>query len=226
MTRQKNKHIPIIVTTSDKYLHLITVFTHLFNKYWPDQEVTLLGYQQPPDLPDNFTFHSMGTQGTVNEWSTDIRKYIESNPGIIHFIWLFDDTIIKGINEDALTVAYALACDGIGRVDLSCDLMKREHRIDNISDIAFASQTARYRLSTQPSIWNRGYFLQYCKDGMSPWEFETQDPMNDGWHVVCPLEKAVLHNEGCTKRDIYKLDLNGLCQEDIDHIKNIAVWLK
>lgn len=215
------KQIPIIVTTSNRYLHLIPVFTYLMNKHWPNQEVTLLGYEQPADLPENFTFVSMGKQGTVNEWSTDIRRHIESIEDV-HFIWMMEDTLIKGVNDDALNIAYALACDGIGRVDLSCDLMKREHTVDPVSDIAFASQTSRYRLSTQPSIWNRGFLLQYLQQGMSPWEFETQDPMNDGWHVVCPTTKALSHNEGVNKRDIYKLDLNGFGEEDILEINKIV----
>lgn len=55
----------IVCTTSDKYLHLMPVFVYLFNKYWPNQQCEVVGYQKPNNLPDNFTFHSMGVQGNV-----------------------------------------------------------------------------------------------------------------------------------------------------------------
>lgn len=47
----------IYVSTCDKYDHLLPGFAHLFNKYWgPDQEVHVLGFRQPPDLPAKKSF--------------------------------------------------------------------------------------------------------------------------------------------------------------------------
>jgi len=213
----------IIVTTSDRYHHLLPVFFYLYGKYW-NEPFTLLGYDKPKyELPDNCTWHSMGVQGPVNEWSTDIRNFIEQQDAD-WFVWLMEDTILKEKVDD--TMAWALTgIPNVGRVNLTNDVSKREHINDEMG-VVYASPISRYRLSTQPSIWNKKFLLQYMLPNMTPWEMETQDPMNDGWQILGLVNYPVFHNEGVNKRDIYKLNLDGVAPEDIEHIKTIAAWLK
>ncbi len=163
----------------------------------------------------------MGVQGPVSEWSTDIRKWVNVNADQF-FIWMMEDSFLKQPVDD--TEAWELCTPEVGRVNLTNDVSKRAHEIYN--GVLYAAQNSRYRLSMQPSIWNKDYFLQYITDGLTPWEAETQDPKNDGWQIVGLVDYPVKHNEGVCKRDIYKLNLDGCCQEDIDHIKTIAEWLK
>jgi len=212
-----------IVTTSNRYHHLLPVFLYLYKKYW-NEPFTLLSYDKPEcELPDNCTWHSMGVQGSINEWSTDIHKFVEQQDAD-WFVWLMEDTILKEKVDD--TMAWALTgIANVGRVNLTNDVSKREHTNDDMG-VLYASPTSRYRLSTQPSIWNKKYLLQYLTPGLSPWDFETQDPMNDGWQILGLVDYPVKHNEGINKRDIYKLNLDGVVQEDIDYIKTIATWLK
>ncbi len=210
----------IICSTSNKYLHLIPVFTYLFNKYWPGNEVEIVGYEKPScELPENFTFYSMGTQGTVKEWSTDLRKYFEVIDDDF-FIWLMEDSFLKApVKEPELDACCALMMPGVGRIALTNDLRSREHTIAN--GFVYAHPNSRYRLSTQPSIWNKEFLLKYLTDGLSPWEFETQNPKNDGWQIVGAVEYPVLHNEGVRRFDPHKLDLNGFDQVDIDYINKL-----
>lgn len=212
-----------IVTTSNAYHHLLPVFFYLYGKYW-NEPFTLLGYDKPQcELPDNCTWHSMGVQGPVNEWSTDIRRFVEQQDSD-WLIWIMEDTILKEKVDD--TMSWALTgIPNVGRVNLTNDVSKREHINDEMG-VVYASPTSRYRLSTQPSIWNRRYLLQYLTPGLSPWDFETQDPINDGWQILGLVNYPVKHNEGVTKRDIYKLNLDGVAPEDIEHIKTIAAWVK
>jgi hypothetical protein len=165
----------------------------------------------------------MGVQGPVNEWSTDIRRFVEQQDSD-WLIWIMEDTILKEKVDD--TMSWALTgIPNVGRVNLTNDVSKREHINDEMG-VVYASPTSRYRLSTQPSIWNRRYLLQYLTPGLSPWDFETQDPINDGWQILGLVNYPVKHNEGVTKRDIYKLNLDGVAPEDIEHIKTIAAWVK
>lgn len=205
----------IICTTSDKYLHLIPVFAYLFNKYWPGQQCEVVGYTKPNNLPDNFTFYSHGVQGSQNEWSTNLRKYFEQQPQ--WFVWLMEDTFFKGpVGDIDLLSIYTE--NPVGRIDLTGDVQHREFSV--MSDgLVLASPSSRYRLSTQPSIWNRDYLLQYLTPGMTPWEFETQDPKNDGWDIVGFLHPPVKHNEGVRRFDPHKLNLTGMIDEDIEMIK-------
>lgn len=206
----------IICTTSDKYLHLIPVFTYLFNKYWPGQQCEIVGYTKPDELPENFTFYSMGVQGHVSQWSSDLRKYFEQQP--TWFVWCMEDTFFKS----KVVIPNYVAELPIGRIDLTNDIQKREHT--NNGSYILAHPTSRYRLSTQPSIWNREFLLQHLLHNMDPWTFETQDPKNDGWDVIGFIQPPVTHNEGVRRFDPHKLNLGGMCQEDIDNINKIAVW--
>lgn len=214
----------IIVTTSDKYLHLLPIFTYCFNKYMPGNEVTVLGYKEPEPLPENFSFVSMGKQGSVNEWSTDIRQWIEAQDEDL-FMWLFEDSFIRGFDEYQLYTCMALTCmPDVGRVALTKDILNRPHKITE-GGIVWADANSRYRLSTQPSIWRKEFLLQYLHYGLSPWDFETQDPVNDEWIIAGTETPAIIHNEGVRKSDIFELDLNGFNEEDISNIKQLSSWL-
>lgn len=214
--------IKTVVTTSDRYHHLLPVFFYLYGKYW-NEPFDLVGHAKPEcELPDNCTWVSMGEQTTVNDWSTGLRKYFEAQKED-WFIWLMEDTIIKQPVDDSM--AYGLIQQGVGRINLTNDVSKREHE-NTVGGILYAHPESRYRLSTQPSIWNKKFLLQYLTPGLSPWDFETQDPKNDGWQIIGMTDYPVRHNEGVNKRDIYKLDLTGLYPVDIAHIKNIAAWLR
>lgn len=212
----------IICTTSDRYHHLLPIFFFLYSKYW-NEPFTLLGYTKPTcELPDNCTWYSMGEDKGPNDWSTGIRAFVEKMDADF-FVWLMEDQLIKSPVDD--TAAWALCMPKTGRVNLTNDVSKREHS-DYGLGVLLADPNSRYRLSMQPSIWNKKYFLQYVTDGLDPWTTETQDPKNDGWDVFGLVNYPVNSNEGVTKRDIYKLNLDGVSQEDIEHIKTIAEWMK
>lgn len=201
----------IIVTTSDKYHHLLPVFFYLYNKYWGD-DFELVGYAKPEcELPANCTWVSLGVQGAKHEFSTDLRKYFEQQPD--WFVWMMEDTFVKEPVNNAYMIPTA------GRIDLTKDIKARPHEIN--CEIIRALPNTRYRLSTQPSIWNKNFLLQYLKPGLSPWDFETQDPMNDGWEVIGFTNPPLQHNEGVRRFDIRKLNLDGMKPEDIEHIKTI-----
>lgn len=237
----------IIVTTSNKYLHILPIFTYLFNKYWGGP-CEIVGYAKPDfELPDNFTFHSMGKQGSVKEWSTDLRKYFEQQDE--WFIWMMEDTFIKEhVNYPSLYACFSYTENRhIGRINLTREVFSQEYEyFDDYSEISTApiglrvpvgapythrcqvyknTQTARYRLSTQPSIWNKDFLLQYLKPGLTPWQFETQDPINDGWEILGLDNPPLVHNEGVRRFDIYDYNLHGMCDEDVDYINN-KEWLK
>lgn len=210
----------IIVTTSDKYHHLLPVFFYLYNKYW-GEPFDLVGYAKPAcELPDNCTWVSLGTQGAKTEFSNDLRKYFELQPD--WFVWMMEDTFLK---EQFRVKEFPFITDGYankinaGRFDLTKDIRSRPCSVEG--QLIRAYPDTRYRLSTQPSIWNKQFLLQYLTPGLSPWDFETQDPKNDGWEVIGFTHPPLQHNEGVRRFDIHKLNLDGMKQEDIDHINKI-----
>ena len=205
----------IIITTSDNYHHLIPVFFYLYNKYW-GEPFELVGHAKPEcELPDNCTWVSLGEQQGPKKWSNQLRPYFENQPD--WFVWMMEDTFLKKkVNMPGFLVS------GCGRMDLTKDIKSRPHNSNDIT--VYAHKDTRYRLSTQPSIWQRRFLLKYLKPGLSPWDFETQDPVDDGWNIIGFVDPPINHNEGVRRFDTKKLNLDGMTQEDIDYINKIAPW--
>lgn len=201
----------IIVTTSDNYHHLLPVFFYLYNKYW-GEPFELVGHAKPYcKLPDNCTWVSLGEQQGPKKWSDQLCPYFEQQPE--QFIWMMEDTFLKS------KVGLPPVPGAFGRFDLTKDLQSRQYT--SSGTLITAHHESRYRLSTQPSVWNKNFLLQYLTPGLSPWDFETQDPKKDGWEVVGYIDPPVHHNEGVRRFNIHKLNLDGMCDEDLEMIKLI-----
>lgn len=219
----------ICCTTSDRYHHLLKIFIYLFNHNWSDtQEVEVVGYKKPDfDFPANFTFYSMGDQTDTNkDFSNDLRKYFERQDQ--WFIWIFEDSWIRGVDFKKLEMLKSLihCIDKVGRINLTNDVVK--HSYNHYADldsypILRANKNAIYRLSTQPSIWNKQFLLENLKPDLNPWDFETQNPVNDGWEILGLDNAAIDYNEGVCKKDIYDYDLNKIKEEQIEEMKQLGI---
>lgn len=200
----------IIVTTSNAYHHCVEIFIKLFNREW-GVPFELVGYDKPAfDLPDNCTWVSLGKQRGPKFFSDDLRPYFEKQPQ--YFMWFFEDSFIKTVDRYrmvAIETIFSLGKSTIGRFCLSREGMNRPHTISEDGIYWMADPKSKYRLSTQPSIWNRDFLLQYLKPGLSPWAMEKQDTVDD-WTIMGPVENIISHNEGTTKHDIHKLNLEGI----------------
>jgi hypothetical protein len=182
--------------------------------------VTILGYDFPKrELPNNFEFVSMGVQGPVNEWSTDIRKYIESTEDQ-WLIILMEDCFIKRADTAVINSMVQQYCnEASGRFDLTNDVQKRKHLLEG--DLVHAEPNTNYRVSMQPSIWNRKFLLQYLTPGLTPWQMEKQHAVNDGWEILGLVNPPLKVNEGVRKHNPHELDLNGFPEEDVNFIKTL-----
>lgn len=197
----------IIVTTSNAYSHIVPIFLRLYNREW-GAPFDLVGYEKPKcELPVNCTWVSLGKQRGPNYFSDDLRPYFENQDQ--YFIWLFEDSFIRSVDKDRLMRFERLCYHPNGRICLSNEGMNRTHTVSVTEEIWFSDPKSLYRLSTQPSIWNRDFLLHYLTPGLSPWAFEKQETIDD-WQIIGPVESIVKHNEGVTKKDIHKLNLKGI----------------
>ncbi len=156
-----------------------------------------------------------------------MRKYFEKQDTF--FIWMMEDSFIKSIDFEKLNYLYGLRDNSIGRINLCsrAGLIQEHFLNDNVHYYNYKlvenTQTALYRLSTQPSIWNKKFLLKYLTPNLTPWEFETQLSINDGWRIIGLEEDVLLHNEGVTKHDLYKYDLNGIKEDQIEEMKKLGI---
>ncbi len=224
-------NLKIVVTTSDRYLHLLPVFCHLFNTFWSkDQEVEIVGYKKPTcELPPNFTFVSLGEQiGGPENFSTDLRAYFELQDQYV--IWMMEDCLIKApVKHESIEVCRHITrlFKNIGRVGLTNDSYKQytDILVSPYDTIYATPQKSEYRLSTQPAIWNRDYLLRYMTPGLNPWQFECQEKVEDEFLNLC-LEKneaPISFNEGVRKWDLYALNLEGIPDEVINEMKQLEI---
>ena len=155
-------------------------------------ELRILGYDEPDfELTENCKFISMGQQGPVEDWSTDLRKYFLGCKDD-YFIYSTEDVFFyKQSNIEYLNYLgeFVEMNEWVGRLNLSNigeengdTMLNSRHysssflqTIDNdfgeINLYKLTSNSA-YHLTCQPSIWNKKYFLRYMTDGQSPWVFE------------------------------------------------------
>ena len=128
----------------------------------------------------------MGKQGTVKDWSTDLRKQIENADEYFIYgtedIAFYEDADIEWLNE---LIDIARENKHVGRINLvnPCEegytIERNPHykveQVRSFDDWGLYQQTnsSHYQLTTQISIWNKKFFLKYCEPEMTPWDFET-----------------------------------------------------
>jgi len=186
-------NLPVYFSTNDKHTICLKVCAELYEKFWPGQEFNVLGYT-PVDVGKMGTFHSMGKQGPVQEWSTDLRKFFETKE---------EDFFIYGTEDIAFVNYTDIGClnqlteiiqndSTIGRINLvnpneGQEWYTRENNPhyktilhEDFGDWGLYKQTkeSNYAITTQLSIWNRKFFLRHCQAGLTPWEFELKGSQN------------------------------------------------
>jgi hypothetical protein len=187
-------NLPFYISTNDKHHDCLKVFIEIFYHFLPQQELVVLGYKKPQFLlPDSCSFISMGVQGPVEEWSTDLRRFF-LNCQDKYFIYGTEDTFlykkpnVKFINylSDNLNFKNKI----VNRINLvnategdNCTLKDSPHyRVNFIKtfnehrweswDLYSQAKDSNYSLTTQFSIWNKDFLLKYLIDGLTPWQFE------------------------------------------------------
>lgn len=201
----------VLITTCDKYRFLIPGFVERFNLYW-GYDAVLAGFDPPPcDLPDNFTWVSMGKQSKWGKTWTDPLKNIIDDVVGERFIFMLDDYYLSGVvSWSVIESLNKRPFSDAEKIDLSGDRVKFPHRIKTIDDskimvgeqreygcLIESGQDARYRTSLQCAIWSRDYFKRFLNPGWQIWDFEILGEklaMNDG-ATILGTEKPIVKYE-------------------------------
>jgi hypothetical protein len=183
----------IYIPICDQNLWILKVYFHLFRKFWgDDQKVVVLGFSEPDfDIPDNFTFVSLDNEqvGGASKWTRYLYDYFSSIEDE-HIIFTLEDFFpSEKPNIQMLTQLYNLTKkNNVGRCDISWDSYINIFDKNNVATktksykvlvkndnyvLLEVPKNAPYRISTQPSIWNREYLLKLLDNDWSPWDFEV-----------------------------------------------------
>ena len=189
--------IPIYLTTSDKTMRILPAQAYCINKFWPGQEVHVLGYAEPTfELPENFFYHSLGCDPGPNGWSTPLINYFKSN-GPDWFIFSVDDMIpIAPVNQEMIDwLLKTHGHSGTARIGLTNDIQQRPGReYPGKYNVVLADNTPRYRVSTLFSIWRRAAFLDVIQPNVSPWQAEVNSVVPMTQNVIGTRGEYAIHN--------------------------------
>lgn len=180
----------IYLLTSNKYTTKICpINLHFLNKYWPGNEVTVVGYEDVlrlKDLPENVDVHCLGNQSSFGRtWTNALIPFFQNVPED-YFALIFDDHILMNdvnlsdinlLEEQFLMKRVDKAMIG-GGISLSS-----AHHYDE--NLLIFDQAADYRMSLHPAIWTKNYFLHYLRPNMTSWDFELKnDAKYDGGKII------------------------------------------
>lgn len=165
--------LSVIITSCDKYSHLLPYFTKLFDKYWELKD-TYPKYISLETKNVSFDGYTTLITGDVN-WSNSLQIALKSITTPYVFL-IFDDffpvrTIPSKSIETALQICKVRNLD---KYVFHYPHVVFNGKLDptNIADNVYeVQQDAEYTMTVQPGIW-RTEFLRERLDGENPWEFE------------------------------------------------------
>jgi FkbM family methyltransferase len=216
----------IYLSTCNSHMHLVERWQYLFNKFWGDhlQEVVLIGYDHPKfQLDSNIRFVSLGQQtGGPEKWGVDLRRFFEQLEEEYFIYWLEDQILVDYAAPSLLEecMDYCLRDDKFGRFGLSAGISKRRNEVvEERSNYRLIKlhQKAEYRISVQPSVWSKQYFLKYLKYGCTPWEYEvcgSRSAKSDGYTIYSTSKRFVIeHVQSVTRGDMTRINLGKMYPE-------------
>lgn len=177
----------ILVMTSDKYLPALRVFTHLFNKYWSEEQVVTVAGFTPPNfqMPANFTFNSIGefSDYPVHRWSDALIHALQCVPEEQVIVMLEDYWLNHGVDVEAVQMAYDYVRQFgyVARFDLTADRAcsggsRFYAHIERPSGgqirIIQSNPDEGYHLSLMAGVWNKQHLLRVLRPGETPQEVE------------------------------------------------------
>lgn len=239
----------ILIPTCNKYIHYVEALQHsVKNTALRKYDFIIIGDQKPKfELDKNWSFVSIGQDEPATRWSTRMRMFLETFPDE-EFIYGCDDCAVTFIDEKRLQQSVSMFkwFRGIGRIALMAEGRKRpmsqrqfiwkESGYNEYSDMSQFDEDSDYRLSLGWSIYNKECFLQFCEEGMTPWDFETQScgqknkERLDKWAFLTFLPHGEVidgaffarkHTVGVIKdwhKGYYGHDLTGKMKDEIEQI--------
>ena len=181
----------VLVTTSDQYLHLLMPYAILFNRYWPGQQVTMLGFDSAdlPTLPNNFEYISLGKQEDFGRfWTDPIIPYIDKIKEDYFVVTCADMLLTDYANLKKIELLEKEISSGSAKKALlNCHLngYTEKHK-DGINKLW---QKAPYRTTLNMSIWEKEYFKKYLNPNFTIWDFEIKnmpESQEDGAVIITP----------------------------------------
>lgn len=225
----------VFIYSSDKTSWSLRPFAYLFNRYWLNSiDVSVFGNTQPAfDLPDNFTFTSIGPFQPVEEWTTDLRNALQLIDDEVICFFMDDYWLNRRVDANAIRWCYhyMLTCPEVGRFDLCTDRLYAPGIVDydkiGYLDVIKSDPMSPYHFSYQASLWRRKTLLDCIVPAETPWQSEIRGDerlRNSGALVLGTRQGPLRYTIAVQKGKFmpaggYQTPTNAMNYEDVDYIK-------
>jgi len=214
----------IVVLTCDKYDWLMPGFAYLFNKNYGNVPVTVVCFR-PLTLPPNFTIDVLPPEKD-RFWTDIMQEYFEQMKDEYFLLLLDDYWLREPVNMENVKLLEDAIKDGADKAELTNTILHANGQPWKDKYVV-AGQLARYRCSTQPSIWTRKYFLSHLIPHQNIWEFEhlgSRQAGNDGATLVAlNIESRVFEFSNIMKKGNIapKPPLKSFSKEDQEGLRKL-----
>jgi len=217
----------IFIVTCDKTSHILKLTIPLFDKYWNiEKNVKILGFNKPDvELPSDYSFISMKPkQLSIDDWANDIANALDKEESKYIIFMLDDFTPIDYINVEVYNRLCALMefDENIVRCSLGSDMYYYSPSvvIDTYDGYSIIEQlqSSDYRITCQPSIWNRKYLISFLRKSTNPWHFETNNNPQDGFRMIGTKDKYAykwIKETALSNRHPNKINILGMKLSDV-----------
>jgi hypothetical protein len=185
-----------LVTTCQKYQHLLPGFHHLWKKY---VGLSIREVHMPPEQT-----WCVALSEVVTEIKTELVLLV------LEDYWFCSPMDFRRFSK----LLSAISKDkSIQKADLQRQVAHWPHA-EEADGLLVANQNAPYRTSTQVAIWRKSYLLEKLRCGDSAWDFELHPgALQDGARIV-GLSTATM--------DYANVMLKG--QADVSQFHRISDW--
>lgn len=234
----------IICLTSNEYLNILPGFAYLFNKFYPNQEITVVRYEDRPyGLPDNFKNFAIGQQSNYS-WSGGLKRYLDEIDDEFVLLMLEDYYLDKPVDIDTINLIqkYMVNSPETVKFDLTDDRLKVIHNQVSIayledSDKTFnyiqSEITAPFLASVQAAIWRVDFLKAILNTKDNPWQFEknprTKKYLKEHNGVILGCVNppmSYINAVGGEGNKPGQYDLKKIPQWMIDELKFNNVWIE
>lgn len=227
------------IVTSNKYSFCLEGLQKQMNKYWSDNDFTILGFKKPKvNLDSNFKFELLGEDLSDNTpWFKALLPYFNNIKEDYFFLAFEDHFLIDHVNKELINEAEKIMKEdsSIGKVRLLPKYHKIDNKLTDYNNYFYESEQKKSTYTTtslRPSIWRKSLFLKLLNNGKikNPHQFETVNiGLNFKQRIILPKGNYPLFpdldamrqgrpnnqalKEGVLKYEFYSLNLK---KEDLN----------
>ena len=202
----------IYLIASNKYTHVCPINVHFIDKYWPNQDIVILGYENLENFsfPANVKVEILGKQDDFGKsWTTALVPYFRDLEDEYFVVLIEDLILLKQVDLHKISILENMIKADTAHKAVIGGGLPLQSTTKISENVLLFDQTIDYRCTLHPSIWRKDYFMQYLVPDMTIWDFEignNKKAKHDGARIVAnnysypstphPFSTLNLYNRG------------------------------